>query len=96
MTANETASGSTENAADDDSIAYSPEWTERTFADLDFTCVETKQHSEAAAAVGTKGDAVSLEIRQSAFVTVFSVMDADTAEWLADELRDHADAVRNE
>jgi hypothetical protein len=88
--------GTDESPADaSDSIAYSPEWTERTFADVDFTSVDVKQHGEAAVAVDLKGDsAVSLEIRQNPFVTAFSVMDADTAEWLADQLRDHAEAAR--
>ena len=89
--------GTDESPADaTDSIAYSPEWTERTVADVDFTTVAVKQHGEAAVSVGLKGgSAVSLEIRQNPFVTAFSVMDADTAEWLADQLQQHAEAARN-
>lgn len=90
--------GSPENAAgttDGDSIGYSPEWTNDTFADLDHACIEMRDHGSGAVSVGTKdGRAVSLTVQQNQMTRAFSLMDADTAEWLADQLRDHAEAVR--
>ena len=91
--------GTTENSAgtdDEDSIGYSPEWTDDTFAEIGHACIEMKEHGSGAVTVGTKdGDrVVSLTVQQNQMTRVFSLMDADTAEWLADQLRDHAEKVR--
>ena len=89
--------GTDESPADtDSSIGYSPDWTDDTFADLGHACIEMKDHGDAAVSVGTKSDdgIVSLSIEQSQMMRVCSYMSADTAEWLADELRDYAEKVR--
>ena len=89
--------GTTENSAGTDgSIGHSPEWTNDTFADIGHACIEMKDHGDAAVSVGRKGDSdiVSLTVQQSQMMRVSSYMTADTAEWLADQLRDHAEAVR--
>jgi hypothetical protein len=97
MMADSDTTGTTENSAGtDDSIAYSPEWTDETFADIGHACIEMKDHGDAAVSVGTKSDdgIVSLSIEQSQMMRVCSYMSADTAEWLAEQLQEHAAKVR--
>jgi hypothetical protein len=90
-------SGTDENpAGTDDSIGYSKEYTDSVFADIGHACFQMEDHGDAAVSVGTKGEngVVSLSIQQNQSVRVSSYMTADRAEWLADQLRDHAEAVR--
>ena len=89
--------GTTENSAGtDSSIGYSPEWTNDTFADIGHACIEMKDRGDAAVSVSTKdGDRlVSLSVEQSQMMRVCSYMGADTAEWLAEQLQEHAAKVR--
>jgi formylmethanofuran dehydrogenase subunit E len=90
-------SGTDENPADtDSSIGYTKEHTDDTFAEIGHACIEMKDHGDAAVSVGRKGDSdiVSLTVQQSQMMRVSSYMTADTAEWLADQLQEHAEKVR--
>ena len=90
-------SGTDESPADtDSSIGYSPDYTDDVFADIGHACIEMKDHGDAAVSVGTKGDSgvVSLSVEQNQSMRVSSYMTADTAEWLAGQLQEHAEAVR--
>ena len=96
MTANETASGSPENAAGTtDSVAYTTDYSDVARVDAT-TALSVKLIDDAGVSVETvQAGMLALRFHDD-LLSGRIMIEADRAEWLADELRDHAEAARTD
>jgi hypothetical protein len=95
MTANERESGSLENAAGDDSVAYTTDYSDTDRVDV-ATALSLKQIDDAGVSVEIVQDEL-LALRFHDDLLAGRIMiEADRAEWLAEQLLDHAAAVRED